>query len=54
MQRMEAVIIGTNYPELGKRADLPPPFCNTQTMSLQLAEISLAIERGADGVLLMD
>ncbi|MBS88443.1 MAG: IS630 family transposase, partial [Sphingobium sp.] len=30
------------------------PFCNTQTMSLHLAEISLAIEPGAHGVLLMD
>ena len=30
------------------------PFCNTETMSLHLAEISLAIAPRADGVLLMD
>ena len=30
------------------------PFCNIQTMSLHLAEISLAIEPGAHGTLLMD
>lgn len=30
------------------------PFCNKQTMSLHLAEISLAIEPGAHGVVLMD
>lgn len=29
------------------------PFCNTQTMPLHLAEISLAIEPGAHGLLLM-
>lgn len=49
-----AYIFGAICPELGKGAGLFLPFCNTQTMSLHLAEISLAIEPGAHGVLLMD
>ncbi|WP_093087700.1 IS630 family transposase [Sphingobium sp. AP50] len=49
-----AYIFGAICPELGKGAGLVLPFCNTQTMSLHLAEISLAIEPGAYGVLLMD
>ncbi|MBV2150893.1 transposase [Sphingobium sp. AS12] len=49
-----AYILGAICPELGKGAGLILPFCNTQTMSLHLAEISLAIEPGAHGVLLMD
>lgn len=49
-----AYIFGAICPELGKGAGLILPFCNTQTMSLHLAEISLAIEPGAHGVLLMD
>ena len=47
-----AYIFGAICPELGKGAGLVQPFCNNQTMSL--AEISLAIEPGAHGVLLMD
>jgi transposase len=30
------------------------PFCNTETMSLHLAEISLAVAPGAHAVVLMD
>lgn len=30
------------------------PFCNTDTMNLHLAEISLAVDPGAHAVLLMD
>jgi transposase len=30
------------------------PFCNTETMTLHLAEISLAVAPGAHAVLLMD
>jgi len=49
-----AYIFGAICPELGKGAGLILLFCNTQTMSLHLAEISLAIEPGAHGVVLMD
>lgn len=30
------------------------PFCNTETMTLHLAEISIAVARGAHAVVLMD
>lgn len=40
--------------ELGKGAALVLPFCNTKTMALQLAEISLAVAPGAHAVVLMD
>ena len=54
-QRTKSVyIFGAICPELGKGAGLVLPFCNTQTMSLHLAEISLAIAPRAHGVLLMD
>ena len=49
-----ACIVGAICPELGKGAGLVLPFCNTQTMTLHLAEISLAFEPGAHGALLMD
>jgi hypothetical protein len=49
-----AYIFGALCLELGKGAGLILPFCNSQSMSLHLAEISLAIEPGAYGVLLMD
>ena len=49
-----AYIFGAICPELGKGAGLVLPFCNTETMSLHLAEIALAIAPGAHGVLLMD
>jgi transposase len=38
----------------GKAAGLVLPFCNTDTMNLHLAEISLAVTTGAHAVLLMD
>lgn len=47
-------IFGAIYPEPGKGAGLVRPFCNTQTMSLHLAEISLAIAPGAHAVALLD
>jgi DDE superfamily endonuclease len=54
-QRTKSVyIFGAICPELGKGAGLVLPFCNTETMMLHLAEISLAIAPGAHAVLLMD
>jgi hypothetical protein len=53
----------TNEIGLHLRRDLPgtrqgrgarPAFCNTQTMTLHLAEISIAIAPGAHAVVLMD
>lgn len=44
-----AYIFGAICPELGKGAGLVLPFCNTETMALHLAEISLAIAPGAHG-----
>ncbi|KAH2815431.1 hypothetical protein KXV85_004566, partial [Aspergillus fumigatus] len=38
-----AYIFGAICPEQGKAAGLVLPFCNTETMSLHLAEISLAV-----------
>ena len=49
-----AYIFGAICPELGKGAGLVLPVCNTQTMSLHLAEISVAVAPGAHAVLLMD
>ena len=49
-----AYIFGAICPEQGKGAGLVLPFCNTETMSLHLAEISLAIAPGAHAVVLMD
>ena len=49
-----AYIFGAICPEQGKGAGLVLPFCNTETMSLHLAEISLAVAPGAHAVLLMD
>jgi len=49
-----AYIFGTIYPELGKGTGLVLPFCNTDTMSLHLAEISLAVAPGAHAVVLME
>jgi transposase len=45
---------GAICPEHGKGAGLILPFCNTETMALHLAEISLAIAPGAHAVVLMD
>jgi transposase len=47
-------IFGAICPEKGKGAGLILPFCNTETMSLHLAEITLAVAPGAHAVLLMD
>ena len=42
-----AYIFGAICPEHGKGAGLVMPFCNTETMALHLAEISLAVAPGA-------
>lgn len=44
----------SNLPAEGKAAGLVLPFCNTDTMNLHLAEISLHVAPGAHAVLLMD
>src|SRR5579859_3180262 len=49
-----AYIFGAICPEHGKGAGLVLPFCNTETMSLHLTEISLAIAPRAHAVVLMD
>jgi hypothetical protein len=49
-----AYIFGAICPEQGKGAGLILPFCNTDTMSLHLAEISLAVAPGAHALVLMD
>ena len=49
-----ADIFGAICPERGKGAGLVLPFCNTETMALHLAEISLAVATGAHAVVLMD
>jgi putative transposase len=49
-----AYIFEAICPEQGKGAGLVLPFCNTETMSLHLAEISLAVAPGAHAVVLMD
>lgn len=49
-----AYILGAICPEEGKAAGLVLPFCNTETMGLHLAEISLAVAPGAHAVLFMD
>ena len=49
-----AYIFGAICPEEGKGAGLVLPFCNTETMTLHLAEIALAVAPGAHAVVLMD
>lgn len=49
-----AYIFGAICPQEGKAAGLILPLCNTDTMNLHLAEISLAVAPGAHAVLLMD
>lgn len=49
-----AYIFGAICPQEGKAAGLVLPFCNTDTMNLHLAEISLNVAPGAHAVLLMD
>src|SRR3546814_19555760 len=48
-----AYIFGAICPEHGKGAGLILPFCNTETMSLHMAEISLAVAPGAHADVLM-
>src|SRR3982751_1514666 len=47
-----AYIFGAICPQEGKAAGLVLPFCNTDTMNLHLAEISLHVAPGAHAVLL--
>lgn len=49
-----AYIFGAICPEEGKGAGLVLAFCNTQTMSLHLAEISEMVALGAHAALLVD
>ena len=49
-----AYIFGAICPEQGKAAGLVLPFCNAETMSLHLAEISRAVAPGAHAVMLVD
>ena len=54
-QRTKSVyIFGAICPEHGKGAGLVLPLCNTETMTLHLTEIALAIAPGAHAVILMD
>ncbi|MBB6229552.1 transposase [Polymorphobacter multimanifer] len=54
-QRTRSVyIFGAICPQEGKAAGLVLPFCNTATMNLHLAEISLNVAPGAHAVVLMD
>ena len=49
-----AYISGAICPAEGKGAGLVHPRCNTQGMTLHLAEISAAVAPGAHAVLLLD
>jgi transposase len=53
-RRSSAWLFDAICPDHGKGAGLVLPFCNTETMALHLAEISLAIAPGAHAVVLMD
>src|SRR4051794_32928404 len=54
-QRTSSVyIFGAICPQEGKGAALVMPRCDTQAMSLHLAEVAQAVAPGAHGVLLMD
>jgi transposase len=54
-QRTSSVyIFGAICPQEGKGAALVLPRCDTQAMSLHLAEVAQAVAPGAHGVLLMD
>ncbi len=53
-QRTKSAYIFAICPMEGKGAGLVLPFCNTETMNLHLAEISLAVAAGTHAVLLMD
>jgi len=49
-----AYIFGAICPEKGKGAGLVRPYCDTQAMAAQLAEISQAVAPGAHAVLMLD
>ena len=49
-----AYIFGAICPKEGKGAALGLPRCDTQAMSLHLAEVAQAVAPGAHGVMLMD
>ena len=54
-QRTNSVyIFGAICPQQGKGAALVLPKCDTQAMSLHLAEVAQAVAPGAHGVMLMD
>src|SRR3954464_5825362 len=54
-QRTSSVyIFGAICPQQGKGAALVMPRCDTQAMSLHLAEVAQAVAPGAHGVMLMD
>jgi hypothetical protein len=54
-QRTRSVyIFGAICPQEGKGAALVLPRCDTQAMSLHLAEVAQAVAPGAPGVMLMD
>ena len=54
-QRTKSVyIFGAICPEHGKGAGSVLPLCNTETMTLHLTEIALAVDPGAHAVMLMD
>src|SRR3954447_17746474 len=54
-QRTSSVyIFGALCPQEGKGAALVLPRCDTQAMSLHLAEVAQAVAPGAHGVMLMD
>lgn len=47
-------IFGAICPARGSGAALVLPFCNSATMSMQLAEISQTVSAGAHAVVLLD
>ena len=49
-----AYLFGAICPAKGKGAGLVLPYCNTEAMAAQLAEISQAVEPGAHAVLMLD
>ena len=54
LRRIVGRLIADRIPSRHRRAGLVLPFCNTETMSLHLTEISLMVAPGAHAVVLMD
>ena len=54
LRRIVGRLIADRIPSRHCRAGLVLPFCNTETMSLHLTEISLMVAPGAHAVVLMD